>query len=445
VLCPPSVRAVWRREIAKHSKREIDALILDTGSVRQRTNQAIRAVWKWRRPSIIVINYEAVWREPFCRLALEGPWDLVICDESHKLQREGVTARFVAKLRESAARRLCLTGTPLTQDPLAVFAQARFLDPTVFGENYEAFKWWYYNPEDLKKRKDNVRINAICAKNGWEPVYVEEAYMCGVLLPTQYLAALSRIAFRVENAVLSLPPLLTEQRTFALSQRARTLYTMIQDGHGADIMEGPWGEKGGSYATTMRLQEITSGWLPDESGNPVTIDQGKADALRDLLREAGGEPVVVFCRFVRDLDTVRETAGRLGLVYGEISHRRKDGVSALGTMPAGLDVVGVQPQAGGAGIDLTRARIAVFFSPSWSLAEYDQAVARVHRPPATRPVIIYHLVAEGTIDEEIYLALRSRRDLVGQIWRDLGTASAPVQARPGGTGCFVTTLQRRPI
>jgi len=132
---------------------------------------------------------------------------------------------------------------------------------------------------------------------------------------------------------------------------------------------------------------------------------------------------VVFCRFVRDLDTCRDTCAKLGLRYGEISQRRKDGLSDLGTMPEWCEVVGVQEQAGGAGIDLTRARIGIDYSPSWVLPNYDQKIARIYRPPQDRPVVVYQLVADRTIDEEIHRALNARRAIIERVWSGLATVA----------------------
>jgi len=95
-------------------------------------------------------------------------------------------------------------------------------------------------------------------------------------------------------------------------------------------------------------------------------------------------------------------------------------------MPDGLQVVAVQEQAGGAGIDLTAARIAVDYSPSWRLDMWDQKVARVYRPPQDKPVILYQLIAENTIDEEIHRALTARRGMVKQVWSGMRELSQPV-------------------
>ena len=421
ILCPTTVRPVWRREIGKHCQRDVAVAILDRGSVAKRTEQAV-AAWDDDRPSIVVANYEMVLHQPFRNWALRY-WDLVVLDESHRIQGQKRTALYCAALNVAGPHRLCLTGTPLTQDPLSIWAQCRFLDPNVFGDYLHRFLDWFEAPVAVSLYKKTIKRNRDRAIRGLPPITLGGWAQEGVVNMPLYLRLLSQLAIRIENAVLNLPPLTTERRTFRLSDRARRLYAGIARGHHESVERGLWPEVRGSYAITMRLQQITSGWLPNREGEIVEVDHGKADCLADILDGASGEPVVVFCRFVRDLDTTATLAAKMGLRYGEISHRRKDGMNDLATMPEGLQVVGVQEQAGGAGIDLTRARIGVDFSPSWSLANREQKIARIHRPPATRPAIIYELVAEDTIDEQIYLALAARRQIIGRTWKLLETVA----------------------
>jgi SNF2 family DNA or RNA helicase len=440
IVCPTTVRNVWRGQLEKHAARDYAVAILDKGSVARRTQLANRTARRWLKrppPCVVVVNYEAIWREPFKSWAMRQKWDLIVLDESQRAMGETNVALMCNELRRVSRRRLCLSGTPMTQTPTSIWAQARFLDPNVFGQHLQGFEARYLNPYMVGCRKAIKAFNEY-----WRPVYasmgkewhdwVIPSFLHGTLNTENYLKRLGTIAFRGDQMKIDMPPLTRERRTFALSPQARELYLAIQNGYIDEIETGRWPDVNGSYAITMRLQQITSGFLPDREGKVVEVDGGKAACLLDLLSAAAGEPVVVFARFVRDLDTVQSQAKQLGLVYGEISQRRKDGVNNKGTMPDGLQVVGVQEKAGGVGIDLTRARIAIFYSISWSVADFDQALARVYRPPQDKPVIVYELLAEDSIDGELYRALDARRENVGDVWKGL---SSPAPALAAGTGC----------
>ena len=84
-------------------------------------------------------------------------------------------------------------------------------------------------------------------------------------------------------------------------------------------------------------------------------------------------------------------------------------------MPDHIQVMGVQIQSGGVGIDQTRANIAVYYSMGYSLGDYVQSLARLHRPGQDRPVAFFHLIANNTIDLEVYKALQAKQNVIASI------------------------------
>ncbi len=172
---------------------------------------------------------------------------------------------------------------------------------------------------------------------------------------------------------------------------------------------------GNALVRLLRLQQITSGSVTTDSGQSERLSTAKKDLLSDTLEDIDG-PVVVFCRFVTDLDRVREVAEATGRHYGELSGRRRD-LTDDGYMPDDVDLMGVQIQAGGLGVDFTRASTAIYYSVGFNLGDLLQARGRLHRPGQTRPVTHIHLLAEHTIDQDAYWALRKRSDLVEGVLR----------------------------
>jgi SNF2 family DNA or RNA helicase len=71
----------------------------------------------------------------------------------------------------------------------------------------------------------------------------------------------------------------------------------------------------------------------------------------------------------------------------------------------------IQIQTGGLGITLTSAATAIFYSMNFSYADYEQAKARIHRIGQTRSVNYIHLIAEGTVDEDILYAVQHKKDV----------------------------------
>jgi SNF2 family DNA or RNA helicase len=176
----------------------------------------------------------------------------------------------------------------------------------------------------------------------------------------------------------------------------------------------------------LRLQQATGGYARVDEAGTVLIDgmPSKAATLEDRLEDLPEtEPVVVFCRFRNDLNEVAAMARRLGRTHAELSGNE----NTLERWQEGnATIIGVQIQSGGAGIDLSRAAYCVYYSLGFSLGEYEQSLARLRRPGQTRCVRYYHLVAQGTVDEQVYAALRERRSVVDAVLERLSQRTGAV-------------------
>ena len=182
----------------------------------------------------------------------------------------------------------------------------------------------------------------------------------------------------------------------------------------------------------LRLRQITSGHvgvtIEGQEGFQVKqVDTAKEYLLGEVLEELGGEPVVVFCVFTADIEAVHRQAEKLGMNSAELSGRRKE----LSAWQQGhAQVLVTQVQAGGEGIDLTRARVMVYYSMGFSLGEYRQTSGRVHRPGQERPVTYIHLLANDSVDWAVWKAVQRNEDIVESI---LHPAKEPLDAEPSLT------------
>ena len=389
ILCPLSVVGVWEGQFNNHAEPPFSVHSLDDDyTVKEKSQQVDVETNKVFRPgpSIFVTNYESAWREPLSDVLLGIEWDLVVLDESHRIKAPGGKAsRFVCKLK--AARKLCLTGTPMPHSPLDLYAQFRFLDPGVLGTSFVNFRARY------------------AIMGGYE-----NHQIIGYSNQEELAQKFDSVAFRVAAAdVLDLPPVQHIERTCTLGKEARRVYDELKTEMIAGVRSGVV-TASNALVKLLRLQQITSGFINDDEHSMVELDTSKRDLLADIMEDLPlTEPVVVFGKFHHDLDMVREVTEKQGRRYGEVSGRRRDLKSwQLGS----LDVLGVQIQSGGVGIDLSRARYGIYVSVGYSLGDYQQSLARLHRPGQTRPVVFYHLIATNTIDREVYRALEDKHDAV---------------------------------
>ncbi len=396
IVCPKSVVPVWPSEFEKHSAAGHRVLALTAGSVKRKREIAEEFRESCRRskvPAVIVINYESARTKEFADWALtpENRWECVILDESHRIKTpDAAVSKFAHELSHNADRRLCLTGTPMGS-PLDLFSQFRFLDRGLLGTSYHAFRYRY---ADFDKQFPSKVLR-------WHR-------------QDELQQRFRMLAFRVDGDVLSLPAANHHRLSCALSSEATKAYEQLENNLRAEVGRGEVTASNG-LVKLLRLQQLTSGFaVSDDDGPIVEVDQSKRAALTDLIDGLDpAEKVVVFCRFLRDLDTVREVAEALGRMPAELSGRRNDLDGHR--YPESATVLGVQIQSGGVGIDLTAARYCCYYSLGFSLLDYEQSLARVHRPGQTRPVHYYHLVASDTVDEAVYGALRNKRDVVSTV------------------------------
>ena len=120
----------------------------------------------------------------------------------------------------------------------------------------------------------------------------------------------------------------------------------------------------------------------------------------------------MFCKFKHDIASVQSVCDDLGLEVFELSGSANT-FENWKKVEGG--VIAVQIQAGAEGIDMTCARVCVYYSLPHSLALYEQSRARLRRPGQNRKVLFSYLLCSGTIDELIYDTLANKRDLIADV------------------------------
>ena len=392
LLCPKHVGDVWVSEVAKHAP-DMRLVNLTSGTVPERA-KALRPA-NYGHPTICAVNYEAAWREPMAKTILAQEWDCLILDESHRIKSASAKqSRFAMRIR--AGHKLALTGTPMPHSPLDLYGQYRTLDIGVFGPRNAEFKARYAELGPFHEVRRFVRQEELCERMDW-------------------------LRVEVRQDALTLPPIQYLERTCVLCAQARIFYNDLERDLIAEV-NGNVVTVVNALVKLLRLQQIAAGYLPiDDEGAVELIDDSKRQLLRELLEDLPHERVVVFCRFRADLKVLHEICEDLNRPSYEISGSRRDYL-AWKEMGDDLDatefgpcndsaVMGVQLQAG-LGIDLTEARYAVFYTLGFSLGDYQQCVARLHRPGQERPTIIYHLLTKDTVDGKILKALAKKQDVI---------------------------------
>lgn len=414
VLSPLSVVPVWPRQFELHAGREVECKALEKGSVKDRVAQA---VWAFdHHPDkrvVIALNYEAA-RQGFsqntrrkqhqsmARYLLEQEWDMVVLDESHRI-KTGTSAisRFCAALRGRAKKRLCLTGTMLPNSPLDAWAQVRFLDNSIFDWSFTRFKQRY------------------AIMGGFRDQSGRPHEILGYQNQHEFVEKLSSVTYQARSEdVLDLPEGTFVERYYRLSAEEGRVYRKLEKEFVAEVENGTI-VAANALARLLRLAQVCSGFSCTDDGEEVLLGNSKRSVLKDTIEDIGWtEPVVVFCRFHRDLEAVHEVGEELGRQVREVSGRKNELGGSVWKEGNG-NILAVQIQAGALGLDFTRSAYSIYYGLDFNLANYLQSLARLMRPGQERPVTNIHLLGRDTVEEKTYAALEAKEQVVESVLRKL--------------------------
>lgn len=397
VVCPKKVIDTWPEQAEEHGV-DLKVVGLRDGSTAIRLRQAQKAM-----PAVLAINYESVWREPFGSWALGQPWDMLVMDECHRLQAPGGKAsRWMARLAERVEHRIGLSGTPVGDGPINAYGIFRTLDPGVFGTSAARFRAQYVNEIQLPT---GVRIpNPDPSRR-----YRNQG---------DFNARYNLITLTGDRDLADMPAETDTVLGCTLSGEAARVYRSMRDELIAELEHGEV-TAANALVKATKLHQLAAGHVKHEDGRVEEVHREKDELLAEVLDELGPtEPLVVMCWYVADLARVRAVCEAAGRECLEISGRVDD----LSRWKTGEgSVIAVQIQAGGVGVDLSRARHCVFWTACFSHPLYQQARARLlGQKDSSRSVAFTHLVARGTIDEGIYRALDGKRDLLEELLRAPG-------------------------
>ena len=411
IVAPTSVCAVWPKEFHDYADFPCTVkVMLGDKKSRLKTLDDLDK-FPFQALKVAVINYEATWREDIFDRLLAFDADLIIADESQRIKTfDTAQSKAMHQLGDKARYKMILSGTPVQNEAVDIYSQYRFLDPTIFGWNFYAFRSRY------------------CIMGGFNRKQIVQYRDLDQLIKKEM-----SVAYRVtKEEALDLPEQTFENRYITLSKKERNIYDRLRRDSCAELDGG-----GTITATTvltklLRLQQFTGGFLvEDDAARPQMVSRGKLDALADILQDYvvdGKKKLVIFARFIPEVMEIIKLADgmigkrgmRIAAIYGDVKKELRGGiVQQFQTDPATTVFVG-QIDTAGTGITLTAADTCVYYSENFNYATYEQSLSRIHRIGQRHPCTYIHLVAEKTVDELILKLLAAKEDLAKTIvddWR----------------------------
>ena len=332
---------------------------------------------------IYIINRENIqWLVEESGLTFD--FDMAVIDELSSFKNHQ-SKRFKAfmKVRPKLKRIVGLTGTPASNGLMDLFAEFKLLDMGErLGRLIGQYRNAYFQPD---KRNGMVVYSYKPLPDAEQRIYDKISDITISMKATDHL---------------KMPELISAEYMVQLSENEKEKYDRLKKDL---IFSTEDNEVTAANAASLsnKLSQMANGAVYSDDGETVHIHDRKLDALEDIIESMNGRPLLVAYWFKHDLERIKK---RFEIREIKSSEDISDWNS--GKIPVAL----IHPASAGHGLNLqSGGSTLVWFGLTWSLELYQQTNARLWRQGQTADtVVIQHIIAKSTIDEQIMKALKTK-------------------------------------
>jgi len=393
VIVPTSLVSNWARE-ARLFTPDLNVLILHGSDRHGRFDQI-------DDHDMVITTYPLLRRDK--EKLLEHEFYTIVLDESQFVKNpKSKTTQVVFLLK--ARHRLCLTGTPLENHLGELWSMFHFLMPGFLG-GLTRFNSLFRNP--IEKQGDGMRQEQL--RQRIKPFLLR----------------------RSKQDVASELPAKTEIiRSVSLQGKQRDLYESIRIAMDAKVRQEIT-SKGLSRSHIMILDALLK--LRQVCCDPRTLSlsqasnvkqSAKLDLLMDMLPEMieEGRRILIFSQFTRMLSLIEDELQSAEIDYCKLTGQTQKRDEQVDRFQSGeVPVFLISLKAGGVGLNLTAADTVIHYDPWWNPAAENQATDRAHRIGQDKPVFVYKLIAEDTIEDRILALQKNKQALADSIYQEAGS------------------------
>lgn len=388
VVAPKTVALnTWPDEISKwdHLKHLTYSLVLGTEKQRKAALE--------READLYIINREnVVWLVSHFGGGYL-PFDMLVVDELSSF-KSAKAQRFKAlrQVRPLFSRVVGLTGTPAPNGLVDIWPQLYLLDRGErLGKTLTGFRQEYCT-EGLKNGHVVYKYNM--RKGAEDKIYERIGDICISMKARDYLD----LPEQLDNTVKISLDSKTKQAYDSFAKERVLEFLQKEEEEGAVTAVN-------AAALANKLLQFANGAVYDEERNVRKIHDFKLEALEELVEEAQGDPILCFYSYKHDLSRIQGSK-KIGKLVRELKTPQdiKDWNSGK------IKLLLAHPASAGHGLNLQKGGCTmVWFGLTWSLELFQQAVARLMRQGQTRPVKVFYLVIDGSIDLEVLSALEGKK------------------------------------
>ncbi|MDE0820822.1 MAG: DEAD/DEAH box helicase, partial [Opitutales bacterium] len=414
VIAPKGVYRNWvAKEIPEHMSDAIPHRVIRwVSGPNKKQQEEMRSVQdKFEGLTIFVMNVES-----FSSLKGQkaGEWmaralgtgGMIAIDESttiknHKAKRTKALMKIAAQFKY---RRL-LTGSPVTKSPMDIYSQCEFLRPGLLGyDSYYAFQGRYAVVQ--RKTMGQAAFQQIVGFKNLD----------------ELTKRIDMFSFRVlKKDCLDLPDKIYTARYVGMTKEQFDMYEQIRKHAMVLLDSGEMSTAPAVITQMLRLQQIMSGHLKTDEGDMLYFPSKRMEALEEIINEHDGK-AIIWSRFRHDIigmtDMLNKKFGEGCAVsyFGDTSDDdRAAAVLNFQNPDHPLKYFVGNPATAGYGLTLTEANLVVYYANDFNLETRIQSEDRAHRIGQKNKVTYIDLICEGSIDEHIVKALRTKIDIGAKV------------------------------
>lgn len=406
VIAPGGVHRQWAEEqIPKHLQPDIQRMCHVSSAREYRKGiDNFEEVLAFEGLAVFCFHYQSVSledgpvRDLINRVIRTRKKVKVVFDESTAIKNEKSNiTEYMQSLTSRTVCRAILDGTPVTKNLFDVFSPFKFLSPTVFGDNYYAYRAQYAVMGGYKNKKIKAYKNLDEVQN-----------------------KIDRYGSRVlKKDCMDLPEKIIDYTFTELTQQQLDTYSLLKEQFVIDMSEGKIQDVVRAANRIQILQAILSGFIPNPEDKPKRIESNRATTMVEWLR-MNEKKTIIWAKYHEEIAIISETLARSFnegfVVYSGLQNddQKQANLKRFKTDPGTRFIIGSKSMD--RGLDIVEGKRAFWYSPTYMLDQYLQANDRIHRGGQTESVHITRCTAGGKyVDQQAWDTLEMRKNFATEL------------------------------